>query len=302
MRLARAPGDAGHRRQPLERRHRLLEEALGTRLLLQQLGEHLQPALHRQPDREQIAREEHAEAAAAARIPSEADEQHRRSGEKHGVGERLEIARARQGHEGEAAQDHDHQHEHQEHAVEEIDDLRRFRRFGLRREQRDQHEQEGQHVLRRAPRVGIDLAARRDLRQYRDREQREQVDEHHEVAAPLPFRVVLVHLAADQAGDHHHPEGEQPPVQAQHHGKGDQQKDYALRGRDALLGAQERLPEKQQRARPGIGDAAEHRDVQQQQHRHNDQPPIALAEAPGRVREAREHRLRKGRGLHGGCD
>ena len=120
---------------------------------------------------------------------------------------------------------------------------------------------------------------------------------------------MLVDLAADQPRDHHHPEGEQPPVEPQHHDAGHQRKDHALRRRDALLGAQERLPEQQQaemreqqRARPGIGDAAEHRDVQQQQHRHNDQPPIALAEAPGRVREAREHRLRKGRGLHGGCD
>ena len=81
------PGDARHRGQLAERRHRLLEEALRARLLLQQLREHLQPALDRQADREEITREENAQAAAAARVPRQAHQQHRCGGEEHRIGE-----------------------------------------------------------------------------------------------------------------------------------------------------------------------------------------------------------------------
>ena len=45
----------------------------------------------------------------------------------------------------------------------------------------------------------------------------------------------------------------------------------------------------QQRARPRIGHAAEHRDVQQREHRHQHEAPVALAEGPGRVGEARKN-------------
>ena len=269
VRFAGAPGDPRDRRQALERRHGLREETLGTRFFLQQLREHLQPALDRQADREEIARKEHAKTAAAARVPGEADQQHRRGGEEHRIGQRLEIVRAREGHEGEAAEDHHHQQQHQEHAVEEIDDLRAFTDLGLGGKEGNQHESKRQHVFGGAAGLGIDLAARRDLRQDRDREQREQIRQHHQVAAALPFGVMLVDLAADQPRDHHHPEGEQPPVEPQHHDAGHQRKDHALRRRDALLGAQERLPEQkqaemreQQGARPRIGDAAKYGDVQ----------------------------------------
>ena len=78
-----------------------------------------------------------------------------------------------------------------------------------------------------------------------------------------------------------------------------------MRRRDALLGAQERLPQEkqpevreQQRPRPRVGHAAEYRDVQQRQHRHHDDAPVALAEAPRRVGEPRQQRRRQRPGLH----
>jgi hypothetical protein len=64
-------------------------KALGARLDLQQLRQHVQPLLHRQADGEQIPREEHVEAAAAARIPRQRDQQHAAGGEEDGGGERL---------------------------------------------------------------------------------------------------------------------------------------------------------------------------------------------------------------------
>src|SRR5207237_9716124 len=99
-------------------------------------------------DRKKITNEEYAEAASARWIPGERDEQHRRRGEEYGVDQRLQVARAGNGHEREAAQDHDHEQQHQEHAVEKIDDLRAFPRFGLRGEERDQYERDRKRVLR----------------------------------------------------------------------------------------------------------------------------------------------------------
>jgi len=60
--------------------------------------------------------------------------------------------------------------------------------------------------------------------------------------------------------------------------------DETLRCGNALLGAQERLPEEHEaemreheRARPRVGDAAEYRHMQKREHRHDHHPPVALA-------------------------
>ncbi len=305
-RLGGFPAHAGHRRQAREAAERLDEKAFRARFALQQLGEEMQPLLHRQADGEEVAHEEHVQPGEpAARVPRQPDEQHRTGGQEHGIGERFQIAGSPQRHEGEAAQDHDDQQQHQEHAVEEIDHLRRIRRLGLRRKRQNEHERKRQQIFGGAADLGADFRARGDLGQDHHREQREKIRQHHQVAQPLPARVVLVDLAAHESGEHHHPEREQPPVERQHDAKRDQRKDEALHRRDALLGAQERLPQQQQaevheeeRARPWVGDAAEHRDVKRGEHRRDHQAPIVLAESPDAVGQARKHRLGEMRGLH----
>src|SRR5947208_3589257 len=57
-RLGGFPAHAGHRRQAREAAERLDEKAFRARFALQQLGEEMQPLLHRQADGEQIAHEE----------------------------------------------------------------------------------------------------------------------------------------------------------------------------------------------------------------------------------------------------
>jgi hypothetical protein len=178
-------------------------------------------------------------------------------------------------------------------------------RVPLRWHERYDDERQRQQEFRVRPYLGIDLRVRGDLRQDRHRKQREEVDQHHEIAPPLPARMLLVHLAPNQAGQHHDPEGEKPPVEPQHHARGDQREDEPLRCRDVLLGAQERLPQQeqpevreQQRPRPRVAHAPKHRDVQERQHRHQDNAPVALAEAPCRVGEPRRQRRRQRPRLH----
>ena len=160
-----------------------------------------------------------------------------------------------------------------------------------------------------APRNHRRDAARCDLGEDGDGEQREEIDQHHEIDPPLPLCVVLIDLAAHQPGDDHHPEREQPPVEAHHQAERDQQEDHTLARRDPLLGVQERLPQEkqpemreQQRARPRVGDAAENGDVQKEQHRDHYQSPIALAEGPRRIGESREQGMLDRGVLHGGGD
>ena len=192
----RLPGGAGDPGQARQARHALGKEAFRPRLLLRELGKEIQPFLDRQPDREQVPGEEHVQArVAGARTPGESEDEDRAGDQEHGVGQRLKVADPRQGHEGEASQDHHAENQHQENAVEEIDHLGRLGRFGFRGHQGEREQQQRQAVFGRHADLRSDLPARRDLRQDHDREQGEQVDQHHEVAAALPARVVQEHLA-----------------------------------------------------------------------------------------------------------
>ena len=69
-----------------------------------------------------------------------------------------------------------------------------------------------------------------------------------------------------------------------------------------MLAAQERLPEQeqpqmgeQQAARPDVGDAAHRGHVQQREHRHDHEAPVALAEPGHGARQSRERQ--QGHGL-----
>ena len=72
---------------------------------------------------------------------------------------------------------------------------------------------------------------------------------------------------------------------------------FAATPRKATFFKQPEMRE-QQRARPWIGDAAEHRDVQEREHRHHDQAPVALAESPRRIGQPGEERFARQRRLH----
>jgi hypothetical protein len=104
--------------------------------------------------------------------------------------------------------------------------------------------------------------------------------------------MLLIDFAADQPRQHHHPEGEQPPVELHHHREGDEHQDEALHRRNPLLGPQERLPQqndaqmcKEQRPRPWIRHATEYGDVQEREHGDDDQPPVTARDIPGRIGE-----------------
>ena len=295
--------DPGQAHQPGDA---LCQETLRPRLHLGKLRQKVQPLFQRQADREQIAREEDVQAGeSGARIPGQTDREHGAGNQKHRVRQRLQVAHAPQRHESEAAQDHHAQHQHQEDAVEEVDHLRRLGRVGLGGNQDQCDEERRQAVFGRSPYLGRDLPTGCDIRKDHDRKQRDEVQHHQQVVAPLPRRLVHEHLAAHQTREHAHPEHQQPRTEPENDRGRAQADQRDLSRGNLVLPAQKRLPDQQQaqmrqqqRPRPHVGYAAQRDNVQQHEHRNHDEPPIALRNAEREQGETIRGRSGLSLGLH----
>ena len=271
------PGQADHVLQ------RLGEKPLRLVFPLQGVSQFVQPALEGQAERQQVAGKEHAEPGKAeARIPGPGQQQQRRRQHHQGIHERLDIAGLQQQHGGDAARHQHRQQEEDKGAVDEIDHFRRALAFMLNRHDGHRRQQQGQQVFgKKTEFAGQGDGAGQRLRHQCDEQHADQVSQHQQVEDPGAPSAEEEHLAADDAGQCHDPEYQQPVV-GQHQGGQHHPADCGQpQAAQAHFRPNERLPQDEQADMPGQQGAADPavdplQDQQMQQHQLAEQYPATL--------------------------